>query len=1077
MRTRIGYQKSRNNSSKKKGFRDTDDDFLPPDQIKEENNIDEYGSNNNKKRILSSKVVSKLINPRIPPKSKDHGSMSNEEKLKGYSKDENDDNSYESFGAHTSLTESYNTIPGMSNSLSLNVRNKNDFLAVPSTDGIETPVMNKRAQMQNVPSLREPEDELNFTPQLPIHDFNIPTLPESPPRVTTLPTTPPKENSPTKKTKSKVSRIAKLFSVKAPVQKKTTIQSTRSPMRDNHLKSKPVSQVPSSPASSVSSAYLQWPGTQDKKGKTSAIYLDDDSVILEDQEKQSRDQNFKQDSNIQDLEKRTINNKKMNPTDTALAEIVQEAPVQLSEHGIESSKPSSNVLSSSPEIKSLNIHNLFGGSSTTSKKLHGNSSYEKKVDSWDVDSSIPGASPKQENMRLSKSLDNIDPSKIHLHQTNNYQQTKNYPFKDNSEHKIDTDIVQDSLQHYQPLSAAALAAKDKLNPLPRHINGARIPGYRGFIDKRCELPNLMDDESSIAESSFYENRYFQTQSNEQISDQVQYYDSESDVFDGLSSHAPSTTPSANHQIDRFTSSQQEYTKYGVKKAPIYHSDRKSNLVSPMHENIHSFEDEGYYFSDDNSSASERSEPYFDLSQYLIDPDSIKKLVKKFRRFCRESPKQDRVYADDLKKAFALFEMRSRVMETDIERSLQRRGGTVVVDDIVLTSYRMSLMRIRDIVIVSKAWRDGASPRDVFTAALLTRRDTHAYFVKRYTRNTPRNISADTQGKKHRRSKSFDSTFSFGSGSGSSKFSRGYYYLEERRWMDDLDFALMVCPSLGPQNMRGFDMFTMGDCHSLLLKLSSERCSQIRAELDEATASQIEAEDIMNDEMANDVMSEAEISYLEAMARVKALSRQLVVTEKAFFHVKTRIESLISKYQRLLTTMQYDEDDDSHSENSINSYSASDEESESEYDSERDHLARRARRAELIAEVTTRQSILVKQEAERIAAQKEQELEELQRKLAELETKSSMEREELQRMLDVERQLSHVSNSLHDAKSSIIEDQSKLEAKERVKAMFRERSKSTSKKLSSASKSNNREEINEQEMFQHVEFYERSLKNL
>lgn len=851
MRTRIGYQKSRNNSSsKKKGFRksvldtnnpelalvlDTDDDFLPPDQIKE-NNIDEYGSNNNKKPSLSSKVVSKLINPRIPPKSTDHDSMSNEEKLKGYSKDENDDNSYESFGAHTYLTESFNTIPGMSNSLSLNVRNKNDFLAVPSTDGIETPVMNKRAQLQivdpshlisgrenYVPSLREPEDELNFTPQLPIHDFNIPTLPESPPRVTTLPTTPPKENSPTKKTKSKVSRIAKLFSVKAPVQKKTTIQSTRSPMRDNHLKSKPGSQVPSSPASSVSSTYLQWPGTQDKKGKTSAIYLDDDSVILEDQEKQSRDQNFKQDSNIQDTEK-TINNKKMNPTDTALAEIVQEAPVPLSEHGIESSKPSSHVLSSSPEIKSLNIHNLFGGPSTTSKKSHGNSIYEKKVDLWDVESSIPGASPKQENMRLSKSLDNIDPSKIHLHQTNNYQQTTNYPFKDNSEHKIDTDIVQDSLQHYQPLSAAALAAKDKLNPLPRHINGARIPGYLGFIDKRCELPNLMDDESSIAESSFYENRYFQTQQNEEISDQVQYYDSESDVFDGLSSHAPSTTFSSNHQIDRFTSSQQEYTKYSVQKAPIYHSDRKSNLVSPMHENIHPVEDEGYYFSDDNSSASERSEPYFDLSQYLIDPDSIKKLVKKFRRFCRESPKQDRVYADDLKKAFALFEMRSRVMETDIERCLQRRGGTVVVDDIVLTSYRMSLMRIRDIVIVSKAWRDGASPRDVFTAALLTRRNTHAYFVKRQPRNTPRNISTDTQGKKHRRNKSFDSTFSFGSGSGSSKFSRGYYYLEERRWMDDLDFALMVCPSLGPQNMRGFDMFTMGDCHSLLLKLSSERCS-------------------------------------------------------------------------------------------------------------------------------------------------------------------------------------------------------------------------------------------------------------
>ena len=67
---------------------------------------------------------------------------------------------------------------------------------------------------------------------------------------------------------------------------------------------------------------------------------------------------------------------------------------------------------------------------------------------------------------------------------------------------------------------------------------------------------------------------------------------------------------------------------------------------------------------------------------------------------------------DTKKAFALFEMRSRIMETDIDRGLERRGGTNVVDDIVLTPYFQAAHRVRDAVIVSKAWRDGATPKDV-----------------------------------------------------------------------------------------------------------------------------------------------------------------------------------------------------------------------------------------------------------------------------------------------------------------------------------------------------------------------------
>ncbi len=42
-------------------------------------------------------------------------------------------------------------------------------------------------------------------------------------------------------------------------------------------------------------------------------------------------------------------------------------------------------------------------------------------------------------------------------------------------------------------------------------------------------------------------------------------------------------------------------------------------------------------------------------------------------------------------------------------------------------------------------------------------------------------------------------------------------------MDDTDFALMRCQSLGAGAMRGFEMFTIGDCQSILLKMTSDNC--------------------------------------------------------------------------------------------------------------------------------------------------------------------------------------------------------------------------------------------------------------
>merc|ERR1719223_462355 len=70
------------------------------------------------------------------------------------------------------------------------------------------------------------------------------------------------------------------------------------------------------------------------------------------------------------------------------------------------------------------------------------------------------------------------------------------------------------------------------------------------------------------------------------------------------------------------------------------------------------------------------------------------------------------------------------MEKDIERGLERRGGTTVVDDIVLTPYNLAAMRVRDACIVAKAWRDGATPLDVINTSMLTRREERSYFIPR-----------------------------------------------------------------------------------------------------------------------------------------------------------------------------------------------------------------------------------------------------------------------------------------------------------------------------------------------------------
>jgi hypothetical protein len=194
------------------------------------------------------------------------------------------------------------------------------------------------------------------------------------------------------------------------------------------------------------------------------------------------------------------------------------------------------------------------------------------------------------------------------------------------------------------------------------------------------------------------------------------------------------------------------------------------------------------------------EVFGDLSEYYVHPTLMKKVLRKYRTMSEACASKmnfaDYENEEDERKAIALFEMRSRVMEKDIERGLERRGGSFVVDDIVTTPYNRTAHRIRDAVIVSKAWRDGATISDVINSSVLTRRMARTYFTKR---PIPREVSAGTSASGFR------------------------YSWEAVTWLDDTDMMQYRCPSLGSRHMRGFEMFTIGDCQSILLKLTNERC--------------------------------------------------------------------------------------------------------------------------------------------------------------------------------------------------------------------------------------------------------------
>lgn len=139
-----------------------------------------------------------------------------------------------------------------------------------------------------------------------------------------------------------------------------------------------------------------------------------------------------------------------------------------------------------------------------------------------------------------------------------------------------------------------------------------------------------------------------------------------------------------------------------------------------------------------------------------------------------------------------------------------------------------------------------------------------------------------------------------------------------------------------------------------------------------------------------MMTEAEMTYLTTMEEVKTISHKLVIAEKAFTLVRDRIENLVSKYESLLVKMT--SETESMAASSLISYQSSyysdDSYSSDDDDREKEVLARRAQRAELRAEMAAREAMLAKQEARTLRYEKERELQALQMRLNELQSESS-----------------------------------------------------------------------------------------
>jgi hypothetical protein len=277
---------------------------------------------------------------------------------------------------------------------------------------------------------------------------------------------------------------------------------------------------------------------------------------------------------------------------------------------------------------------------------------------------------------------------------------------------------------------------------------------------------------------------------------------------------------------------------------------------------------------------------------------------------------------------------------------------------------------------------------------------------------------------------------------------------------------------------------------------------------EATRCQIDAEDRMKEDFGSGDgrMTDSEILYLTAMEGVKAISKKLVIAEKSFNIVRSRIEKLITRYHELLSKMEDESvatdslisDDESYFSDGYDSKESFSE--DDNYSIEQDTLQKRAQRAELRAELAAREANLVRQEISRVKDVKQKEIEALQLKLIELKSDSSIPASGPDHSLILAKAIKNKQNGV-SAESHFSQSRASLpeDRINDVKRKFRERMAERLKfplasnnaipiQVQSISNSNIQEKTFDasnlcsqrrmlvgEEMCQHLEFYTRSLQ--
>ena len=652
------------------------------------------------------------------------------------------------------------------------------------------------------------------------------------------------------------------------------------------------------------------------------------------------------------------------------------------------------------------------------------------------------------------------------------------------------------------LTEERLALQNRFTAPNRNFSNGAAAGYRGLLDRTRDVPNLIDENcsectSAITAATDFQSKGIEHPTNSNLDAPKQENNHVSTIHEvdenegllgatsranmenlnlallggGLTTIQTTTGDFTNRKtasdFDENLSNS-DCDQYGFVKIPAFHEmiaagmsyhDRSltSQSLKFSHENSFQprtkeqdnlFDFASGKFRDFDSPDTDRTR---DLGQYYIYPETMQILVKRFRKIsearCRHLDSEDLEREQDAIKAFALSEMRSRIMEKDMERGLERKGGTTSVDDIVMTSYNKTALRVRDAVIVAKAWRDGATPQDIVFTANLTRRNERSFYIPRF--------KVSSRGKR-------------------------MYSWEEVKWVDDNDLSQYRCHSLGPRHLKGTEMFTIGDCQSILLKLSNGRCLELRAELNRATANLIKAEYIMKQEgeTFDGKMTKAEMIYLASMEEVKSISHKLVLAEKSFGIVKNGIEKLIAKYEALL--VHFENDSESVAPSSIFSYESSCYSEDYSYAAaqqrEDEVLARRAQRAELRAELVAREFLLSKQKIGSIRREKEKEIKNLKVRIADLQSETSTAITDRDRSVVLARAITHSNQHNGVSNRSKIDDiKQRFRNRSAAKSQNQNPSKQRFAETSKRSAGNSFHRTVGEEMFQHLDFYERSLK--